>query len=190
MQDVIKTVEQWLNDCVLGLSLCPYAKAPITAGKVRIVCCTKKQMKKSASGEAQRLTEVDFLSSLEKEIEHLLETPEIETTLLAGPGLFEDFLDFNDFTAYLEKQLRDQEIDEHLQIATFHPAYLFAGEEQNDQSNYTNRAPYPIVQLLRAESVAVAVESGDTLEIPQRNIDRLRGLDAGKLRDLFPWVKA
>lgn len=186
---MIKTVEQWLNDCVLGLSLCPYAKAPIADGKVRIVCCAKKQVKKSVSAEDQPLTEVDFLSSLEQEIEHLLETPEIETTLLAGPGLFEDFLDFNDFTGYLEKQLRDQEIDEHLQIATFHPGYLFAGEAQHDQSNYTNRAPYPIVQLLRTESVAAAVESGETLEIPQRNIERLRGLDPGKLGELFPWVK-
>lgn len=183
MQDVTEIVEQWLQECVLGLSLCPYAKAPLAAGDVRIaVAKAGNKTKKSES------TENIFLQRLEQEIETLLESDQIETTLLVAADGFADFLDFNDFVGYIEKQLASQGIDEYLQLASFHPRYQFAGEQRDDASNYTNRAPLPIVQLLRTESVAEAADGGDTLAIPERNIERLRALDKTRLQQLFPWV--
>lgn len=188
LPEVTKLVEQWLHDCVIGLSLCPYAKAPLASGKVRIT--VSQAGESNAKGSAPLSVEDCFLQDLEREIEQLLESPDIETTLLVADSGFEDFLDFNDFVGYVEKQLGRQEIDEYLQLASFHPDYLFAGEDSDDASNYTNRAPYPIVQLLRVESVAEAADTGDTLEIPQRNMEKLRALDRAQLQSLFPWVSA
>lgn len=191
MQEVITAIEQWLHECVIGLSLCPYAKAPITAGEVRIVCCEKKRLKKPAGAAGKkntRLTEADFTDTLELEIQALLESSDIETTLVVGAGLFAEFLDFNDYMGDIEEQLASQGIDDYLQLAGFHPGYHFAGEDISDAGNYTNRAPYPIIQLLRVDSVAAAVESGETLEIPKRNVKRLRSLERAELQRLFPWV--
>lgn len=186
MQEVTKLVEKWLQDCVIGLSLCPYAKAPLDAGQVRIAVSRRRE--DQLKGRDPVSVEDCFLQNLEHEIEQLLESPDIETTLLVADGGFEDFLDFNDFVGYVEKQLSNQEVDEYLQLASFHPQYLFAGETRQDASNFTNRAPFPIVQLLRVESVAEAADSADTLEIPQRNMEKLRALDQAQLQSLFPWV--
>lgn len=186
LQDVTNLVEKWLQDCVIGLSLCPYAKAPLAGGQVRIA--VSRPSKDQLKGPNPVTVEDCFLQNLEREIEQILESDVIETTLLVADGGFEDFLDFNDFVGYVEKQLSNQEVDEYLQLASFHPGYLFAGEDKQDASNFTNRAPFPIVQLLRVESVAGAADSGDTLEIPQRNIEKLRALDRGQLEGLFPWV--
>ena len=102
---------------------------------------------------------------------------EVETTLLIHPTLLPDFSDFNDFM-----QLAEAAVDEHglagvIQIASFHPQFQFAETETDDISNYTNRAPYPILHLLREASISKAVEIfGDTEIIYQRNIFTLQGL--------------
>lgn len=168
-------VLQWLEQCVVGLSLCPYARAPIAAGQLRLTEC-------------QSTTAADLIEKVleqAKELEAL--TGDIETTLIIAPVGFEDFLRFHHITADVEDALADTGLDQDFQLASFHPDYLFAEEEGDDPAHFTNRAPYPIVQLLRVSTVARAVESGDTLAIPVRNCAQLRAMSPARLRELFPW---
>ncbi len=173
-QNIVNSVESWLRDCVLGLSLCPYARVPFARGEVR-----------TAVYEASQLAD-----GIKQEIQLLQKQPAtIETTLLVITNGLEQFLDFNDCVGDIEQLLHDEALDAEFQLAGFHPAYLFGGEAVDDASHYTNRAPYPIVQLLRVTSVAIAVDSGETLSVPERNIKTLRALDKSRLHALFPWVE-
>jgi len=166
-------VLQWLERCVVGLSLCPYARAPLATGQVKLVVC-------------QSSAEREFLKLLVDEAHELIGS-EFETTLLILPSGFEDFLQFNNTTGDAEDALVAAELDQDFQLASFHPDYLFAEDAADDPAHFTNRAPYPIVQLLKVSTVAQAIDSGDTLSIPTRNCERLRSLSNARLRELFPW---
>ena len=168
-------VIQWLEQCVIGLSLCPYARVPVEAGQVSLVVCQSSAAK-------------DFVNLLLDEARALKNLAgEIETTLIIAPDGFEDFLHFNDIAGDAEDALAEAELDQDFQLASFHPDYLFAEDASDDPSHFTNRAPFPILQLLRVSTVAKAVDTGDTLSIPQRNCERLRAMPLSKLRELFPW---
>ena len=167
-------VQQWLEQCVVGLSLCPYARAPIAAGQVRLAVC-------------QSAAVVDFVQLLLHEARGLSLSGDIETTLLIVPFGFEDFLFFNDIVGAAEDALVEAELEQDFQLASFHPDYLFAEEAADDPAHFTNRAPFPVMQLLRVATVAQAVDGGDTLAIPERNCQQLRSMPADRLRALFPW---
>lgn len=162
---------------MINLSLCPYASLPYRSGRVRLVVCGSD-------------TEEEYLATIKSELERLLEEPDkIETTLIAAEKVLGDFLDFNDFLSAVEDLLQRDDLALHFQMASFHPQYQFAGVEEADPGNYSNRAPYPVVQWLRTETVAKAVDSSDTLAIPQANIKKLQSMELSELRLLFPWVK-
>ena len=165
-------VLQWLQQCVVGLSLCPYARAPLAAGQVRLVECQ---------------TSDDLIEKLLAEARELLGDATVETTLVIAPAGHEGFLQFNDVAGDAEDALVESELDQHFQLASFHPDYLFAEDPADDAAHFTNRAPCPILQLLRVETVAKAVDGGDTLQIPVRNCEQLRSLPKAALRELFPW---
>lgn len=176
-QTVEHSVRDWLQSCVIDLSLCPFARTPYQAGRVRIVVC-------EARGERQILT------ALALELVQLSDTSEatIETTLVVLANAFADFLDFNDFIGVAESLLEDLDHHQQFQLASFHPHYQFADVAADDVGNYTNRAPWPIIQILRESSVSKAVDAGDTARIPERNIARMRALGEQQRRRLFPWV--
>lgn len=175
-QAVVEQVNRWVEQCVIDLSLCPFASFPYRTGKVRIAVCDGH-------------SESDFLKLLQSELTLLREsTGDIETTLVVCMDIHGDFLDFNDFLADAEALLKTNRCQSEVQIASFHPQYRFAGVDENDAGNFTNRAPFPIVQWLRTDSVTLAVESTDTSLIPQHNIQTLQSLDVSRLRALFPWV--
>ncbi len=178
--DLIKPdylINQWIERCVIDLSLCPFASAPYRTGKVRIVTCATD----SAEG---------FLADIKAELDRLAaNSSEIETTLIAAEIALTDFLDFNEFLTSVEALLQVDNLEEDFQMASFHPHYRFAGVDEDDAGNYTNRAPYPIVQWLRTDTVARAAAAMDTLAIPDANIEKLKNLESEKLRGLFPWVK-
>jgi hypothetical protein len=123
-----------------------------------------------------------FLDELDRELDLLVNTPadDIDTTLLVHPTLFPDFDVFNDFMGVVDDVVAEHELDGVIQVASFHPAFLFEGEEQDDPSHFTNRAPFPTLHLLREDSVerAVASDAGDAEKIVERNIATLRGLGA------------
>ncbi len=147
-EQVLEKTRAWLEKAVIGLNLCPFAKAVYVKNQVRLVVSKARHAD-------------DLLEELDRELDLLVATPaeDIDTTLLIHPSLFEDFLDFNDFL-----EIADGVVDEHglegvIQLASFHPQFQFDGTEPDDIGNFTNRAPFAILHLLREESVDKAVEA-------------------------------
>jgi uncharacterized protein len=169
---VLQQTRHWLEKAVIGLNLCPFAKAVYVKNQVRLVVSKARHTD-------------DLLEELDRELDLLVATPtaEIDTTLLIHPTLFEDFLDFNDFLEIAEDVIDQHELDGVIQLASFHPKFQFDGTEPDDISNYTNRAPFAILHLLREDSVERAVEAFPQAEtIFEANIATLEklGLDGWK----------
>lgn len=164
--DVLAATRRWLEEAVIGLNLCPFAKSVYVKNQVRIV--------------VSRARHIDaFLDDLDRELDLLKTTPaeEVETTLLVHPTLFPDFLVFNDFLNVADEVLVEHELEGVVQIAPFHPDFVFDGEPEGDMSHYTNRSPYPTLHLIREEGLGKAIDSyGNTDEIYERNIEVLRKL--------------
>lgn len=133
---------------MIGLNLCPFAKAVYVKNQVRLVVSKARHAD-------------DLLEELDRELDLLVATPasEIDTTLLIHPTLFGDFLDFNDFLEVAEGVVDEHELEGVIQLASFHPQFQFDGTELEDISNYTNRAPFAILHLLREGSVERALEA-------------------------------
>ncbi len=174
--EILSSTQNWLEKAVIGLNLCPFAKAVHVKKQIRYVV-----------SEARTTRELH--SELLREISFLLKTDmsEVETTLLIHPYVLSDFLDFNDFLDVADSLLEELNADGILQIASFHPQYQFAGSQSDDIENYSNRSPYPTLHLLREESIDRAVDSyPDTDEIFQKNMDTLTGLGLMGWNALFP----
>jgi hypothetical protein len=157
---VSEHTKQWLEKAVIGLNLCPFAKAPHVKNLVRIVV-----------SEARHLD--GFLEDLDRELQLLGNTPasELETTLLVHPTLFPDFETFNQMLEIADDAVIENELEGIVQIAPFHPDFQFEGTEADDISNYTNRSPYPTLHLIREDSIAKAAEAfPDASAISDRNI--------------------
>jgi len=162
----IEDTQKWLLEAVVGLNLCPFAKAVVVKDMVRYRVC--------ASSEP-----ADVLAMLREELQHLAEADpdKLDTTLLIAPNALPDFLDFNDFLADCDDVLMDLELDGVLQVADFHPHYQFGGTDVDDIENFTNRTPYPTLHLLREASLDKAVEAyPDASLIFERNIEVLNKL--------------
>lgn len=158
--EITAHTQQWLEKAVIGLNLCPFAKAPYVKNRVRI--CVS---------EARHLDA--FLETLDRELQLLADTPPetLETTLLVEPALFDDFLLFNDMLDLADAAVVDNGLEGVIQIAPFHPDFRFEGTEENDITNHTNRSPYSTLHLIREDSIAKATESfPDAAAIFERNI--------------------
>ena len=165
-EDVIAATREWLEKAVIGLNLCPFAKAVYVKNQVRFVVSSAPHL----DGLLEDLDrELDFLAAAAPE--------EIDTTLLIHPTLLPDFLDFNDFMQLAEAAVEEHELEGVIQIASFHPLFQFEGTEPDDMGNYTNRAPFPTLHLLREASIERAVAAFPEAEtIYERNIDTLKAL--------------
>lgn len=174
---VIESVETWLREVVIGHDFCPFAKPALKRQQIRF-------------SVSNAVTEDALLVDLLAAMEHLHIEKDVETTVLIVPHLFADFSVFNQFLDVVDGLLIDSGFEGVFQVATFHPDYCFADADQNDISNYTNRAPYPILHILREASVADAVDHHPNVEeIPQRNIDYLNGLSPSQQRQLKSFSK-
>lgn len=144
--EVLEQTRLWLEKAVIGLNLCPFAKAVYVKNQVRLVVSHARHAD-------------DLLEELDSELDLLMATPaeETETTLLIHPTLFDDFLDFNDFLELAEGVVSEHGLDGVVQLTSFHPRFQFDGTGPDDIGNYTNRAPFAILHLLREESVERAV---------------------------------
>jgi hypothetical protein len=165
-QEPIAATQRWLQRAVIGLNLCPFAKAVVAKQQVRFVL-------------SDATTPEQLLQTLGEELALLRDTPaeQIDTTLIVHPQVLTDFLDYNDFLDLADGLVESMELDGVLQVASFHPDYQFAGSEPDDISNYTNRSPYPTLHLLREDSVARAVDAfPDPDAIVDRNIETLTRL--------------
>ena len=163
---VVEDTQRWLMQAVVGLNLCPFAKAVVVKDLVRYRVCTSAEP-------------THWLALLREELLHLAQSPPdtLDTTLLMAPLALPDFLDFNDFLADCDELLMELALDGVLQIADFHPRYQFGGTSPDDIGNFTNRAPYPTLHLLREASMDQAVAAyPDAALIFERNIAVLEKL--------------
>jgi len=165
-EQVLSRTRHWLEKAVIGLNLCPFAKAVYVKNQVRLVVSQARHAD-------------DLLEELDRELELLVATPaeQLDTTLLIHPTLFDDFLDFNDFLEVAEGVLDEHGLEGVIQLASFHPQFQFDGSEPDDIGNYSNRAPFAILHLLREESVERAVAAYPEAEaIFEKNVATLERL--------------
>ena len=160
----IEDTQAWLTRAVVGLNLCPFAKAVMAKGQVRYVVTEltePEQVLKLLQSEMQTLVDAD--------------PDTLDTTLLIAPYLLPDFVDFNEFLFDCDAVLLGMDLEGVLQIADFHPGYQFAGTAPDDVENLTNQSPYPTLHLLREDSVTRAVQAfPDAAWIYERNTALLR----------------
>ncbi|HEY9253207.1 MAG TPA: DUF1415 domain-containing protein [Stenotrophomonas sp.] len=166
--DYLGDTRRWIERAVIGLNLCPFAKAVYVKQQVRLV------LSDASTSEA-------LLEELAEELVRLRDTPaeEIDTTLIVHPFVLEDFLDYNDFLDNADAAVEALDLQGVLQVASFHPHYQFAGAGPEDVGNYTNRSPWPTLHLLREDSVERAVAAfPDPDVIVERNLQTLEELGA------------
>ncbi|RLA09911.1 MAG: DUF1415 domain-containing protein [Gammaproteobacteria bacterium] len=170
---IVAAVRCWVEEVVVGLNLCPFARAELIEDRVRFFVS-------EATDEQQLLTD------LQTELERLESDDSVETTLLIHPQVLTDFDDYNQFLDLADRLLEELDFEGVCQIASFHPDYQFAGTQPGDAQNYTNRAPYPVLHLLREASLERAIASFTDVElIPERNIELLEGLGQEKMQALL-----
>ena len=180
----VAAVRQWLERAVIGLNLCPFARAPHVQGRIRYAVS-------SATDEAA------LVEDLERELCLLRDeaSERVETTLLILPSMLGDFGDFNQFLDEADACLERLDLDGEIQVASFHPHYQFAGTASDDIENFTNRSPLPILHLLRESSIERVVDAiEDPDAIYERNIETLRrigraGWEALWVQELDPGVR-
>ena len=160
----IEETKAWVDEVVVGLDLCPFARGPLAAGEVRFVASD------AASFD-------DAVRAALAEVERLLADASVETTLIVYERALASFEDTLDAAAALEELLERAELDADLQVVAFHPAFRFEGADPDDPANGTNRSPHPMLHLLRQASVTRAVDAhADAAGIPERNARKLRDL--------------
>ena len=168
---VIAATTEWLEKIVIGLNLCPFAKAVHIKNQIRFV------VSPATNNDA-------LLAELKRELCLLVaaDPEQIESTLLIHPDVLTDFVEYNEFLSVCDSAIEELELDGVIQVASFHPQYQFADTKVDDVTNYTNRSPYPTLHLLREESVTQALQMfPDAAWIYEKNIATLRKLGKAKL---------
>lgn len=177
-QAVIAATQRWIETMVIGLNLCPFAQRVFQAGKIRYVVSIAT-------------SEKALLMDLTRELQSLAAVPisAVETTLLIHPHVLNDFLDYNDFLDPAESRLAQLGLDGVIQLASFHPDYQFSGTEPDAVENFTNRSPFPMLHLLREESISnIAADPDELLAIPERNIETLTSLGREQILERLKFV--
>lgn len=170
---VTAAIRQWVDTVVVSLNLCPFVKRELDKDRVRFVV-------------SEAISEQGLLVDIEAELNLLEKDASIATTLLIHPRVLEAFHEYNQFLNCAEALLRQMELDDIYQIASFHPDYQFGGTEPDDAENYTNRSPYPALHLLREESLDRVLESTEFAEqIPIRNIELMNTMGNAELSALL-----
>jgi len=163
---VLRDMQRWLERAVIGLNLCPFAKSVQVKGQIHWVVSLATEPK---ALRQELVRELAALQSADPEVR--------DTTLLVAPRCLQDFLDFNDFLGEADAALAALGLEGVLQIASFHPQFQFAGTAPDDITNYTNRAPYPTLHLLREASIDRAVQAFPEAEaIFEKNMQTLEQL--------------
>jgi hypothetical protein len=178
-KQVLDTTQHWFEHVVLGLNLCPFAHRPARLQRIAFVV-------------DESTDDNGVMDALVAEMEHLLITPidEQETTLLIVPHLLSDFYDYQFFLEEAHRQLTSHGWQGTFQLASFHPQYCFAGAQAEDASNLTNRSPYPIIHVLREDSVSTAIANVDNPDdIPLTNIERMESLSESEKKQLFFYLE-
>ncbi len=175
---ITQQVDQWLNDVVIGLNLCPFAAKPQRNKQIKIFV--------SEAIQEEALLEDILLQLIELST---TEPEKLETTLVVVPNMLQDFWDYNFCIDWVEGLIKQQDWEGMFQVATFHPDYCFGGAAPEDDENLTNRSPYPIFHLIREESMEKVLKHyPDPESIPDTNIARVSALSEEERKKLFPYL--
>ncbi|EHR6736745.1 DUF1415 family protein [Vibrio parahaemolyticus] len=175
---ITQQVDQWLNDVVIGLNLCPFAAKPQRNKQIKIFV--------SEATQEEALLEDILLQLIELST---TEPEKLETTLVVVPNMLQDFWDYNFCIDWIEGLIKQQDWEGIFQVATFHPDYCFGGAAPEDDENLTNRSPYPIFHLIREESMEKVLKHYPNPEsIPDTNIARVSALSEEERKKLFPYL--
>jgi len=171
--NIIKKTQYWLKTVVIGLNFCPFAKAVFDADKILYYV-----------SEAEKLE--DCLKDLINQVIYLDEHNDIATSLIIFPQVLTDFDDFLEAIEIGNDLMHAEGYEGVYQLADFHPDYCFAGSDENDPANYTNRSPYPMMHLIREQSIDEALLHYKQPEsIPETNITRAESLGLKKMQALL-----
>lgn len=172
-EQVIEETRAWLLNVVIGCNFCPFAAREFKRNAIQYT------LVRTSDKHA-------LLTSLALEFERLDNQPEVETSLLILPGQFNAFNDYLNLIDLCQDLLEEEGREGIYQIASFHPAYLFAGSDDKDPANYTNQSPYPMIHILREESLTRVLEKyPDPESIPENNIAFARKQGLAKMKDLW-----
>ncbi|MCE2746101.1 MAG: DUF1415 domain-containing protein [Burkholderiales bacterium] len=170
---VIEATRRWVEQVVVGFNLCPFAKRELVKERVRFVV-------------SKATDEAALLDELAHELTLLNVEESVETTLLIHPQVLQSFYQYNDFLEAADELLVNMNLEGIYQVASFHPDYQFGGTELDDVENYTNRSPYPMLHLLREDSLSIAIDNYPEVDlIPERNIERMNEQGLEKMRAIL-----
>jgi hypothetical protein len=161
---VIERTKTWIREIVIGLNFCPFARKPF---KEELILYKLDDTSDEAVALESFINTCRFLD----------ENPVMETALLIFPNGFSDFEEYLDLVDLSEKLLKEEGYEGVYQVASFHPGYIFAGSDENDPANYTNRSPYPMLHLLREDLLEIAIDKHANVDdIPNQNIAKAQSL--------------
>lgn len=174
----VNEVQDWIKQVVIGLNFCPFARKPFEEQRVSIVVDHTKEDDGILEVVLRELNRLESSSS-----------DQLETTLIVLPDVYHDFMAFNSLLHVLNEVLEFEGFTGIFQIASFHPHYQFAGTQPDDRENLTNRAPYPMLHLLREDSIEQVLSMHpDPDGIPDANIQRLNQLSESQLKAYFSYL--
>ena len=174
--DIVFQCQTWLTDFIIKYGICPFAKAVYDNNDVEF------NIVDSSDLEEQVVSLMQHVHAMTSEAK-----PDTKLIIFAkGVSAFDDYLYLLDLC---NEMIEQHELTDVIQLASFHPNYLFEGEAAESTSHYTNRAPWPMIHIIRQDSVAKALANyPDPENIPQRNVDlavrALRYLILSKINDL------
>jgi hypothetical protein len=172
-QIIICQVTRWIEKAVIGLELCPFAKSIYGDNKLRYVVSESKSID-------------SLIFELYQQCQYLIDTPAIETELLIIPYQLDEFADFNRVLDQVNALIETCGWTGVFQVASFHPRYQFENTKINDRENWTNRSPYPILQILRESSVEQVLSRYTNPEqIPEKNIQKLKAMEISDFERIF-----
>jgi hypothetical protein len=166
MENEKELVKDWIEKVVIGLNFCPFAAKPFHLDKIIYLVHIEQDI-------------LLYIKQFYAVLRELQEEPAevIETAFIIYPHSFADFHDYLSFVVLLQAFLEKNQFEEEFQLASFHPSYQFEGSQPSDLSNVTNRSPFPLIHIIRTESIQQArLFYGDTLNIPEKNIANLNAL--------------
>ena len=164
--NAIAATHHWLEEAVIGLNLCPFARTVYVKRQIRWVESTARD---ALDLRGDLVRELQFLAAADPET--------VNTTLLIHPHALNDFLEYNDFLDVVDAAIEEHGLVGILQVASFHPAYRFEGTAPDGVENFTNRSPHPMLHLLREDSISRAIANfPEAATIYQRNVATLRRL--------------
>lgn len=180
---VKQNTKKWFEEWILKLNLCPFAHPVYTKKQIRFEVEESTNFEKCVQ---KAVSEIAFL----EENTTAKAKDYIDTTLLIFPNQADfttSFEDFLDFVALLDLYLEQNDLEETFQLVAFHPNFIFEGEKKDAKSHFTNRSPYPILHILREQSVEKAIKNYKEVElIPQKNIEKLEKMQ----NEEFEWLKS